>query len=89
MHQSINNLNIIKSQIIEELKRLNNNELPKIIAVSKTFPIDKIDPLLNHGHTHFGENKVQEAILKWSNVKSNNENLKLHSRVVLNMRVVL
>ena len=78
MHQSINNLNIIKSQIIEELKKLNNNELPKIIAVSKTFPIDKIDPLLNHGHTHFGENKVQEAILKWSNVKSNNENLKLH-----------
>ena len=78
MHQSINNLNIIKSQIIEELKKLNNNELPKIIAVSKTFPIEKIEPLLNYGHTHFGENKVQEAILKWSNVKSKNENLKLH-----------
>ena len=78
MHQSINNLNIIKSQIIEELKRFNNNELPKIIAVSKTFTIDKIEPLLNYGHTHFGENKVQEAILKWSNVKSKNENLKLH-----------
>ena len=78
MHQSINNLNIIKSQIIEELKKLNNNELPKIIAVSKTFTIDKIEPLLNYGHTHFGENKVQEAILKWSNVKSKNENLKLH-----------
>ena len=78
MHQSINNLNIIKSQIIEELKKLNNNELPKIIAVSKTFTIDKIEPLLNHGHTHFGENKIQEAILKWSNVKSKNENLKLH-----------
>ena len=78
MHQSINNLNIIKSQIIEELKRFNNNELPKIIAVSKTFTIDKIEPLLNYGHTHFGENKVQEAILKWSNVKSKKENLKLH-----------
>ena len=78
MHQSISNLNIIKSQIIEELKKLNNNEFPKIIAVSKTFPIEKIEPLLNHGHTHFGENKVQEAILKWSNVKSKNENLKLH-----------
>ena len=78
MHQSINNLNIIKSQIIEELKKLNNNEFPKIIAVSKTFPIEKIEPLLNHGHTHFGENKVQEAILKWSNVKSKKENLKLH-----------
>ena len=78
MHQSISNLNIIKSQITEELKKLNNNEFPKIIAVSKTFPIEKIEPLLNHGHTHFGENKVQEAILKWSNVKSKKENLKLH-----------
>ena len=78
MHQSINNLNKIKSEIIEELKKLNNNEFPKIIAVSKTFPIEKIEPFINHGHTHFGENKVQEAILKWSNVKSKNENLKLH-----------
>tara|TARA_B100000029_G_scaffold233672_1_gene230953 strand:+ start:1178 stop:1837 length:660 start_codon:yes stop_codon:yes gene_type:complete len=78
MHQSINNLNIIKSQIIEELKKLNNNELPKIIAVSKTFSMDKIEPLLKHGHTHFGENKVQEAILKWSNIKTNNKNFKLH-----------
>ena len=78
MHQSINNLNIIKSQIIEELKKLNNNELPKIIAVSKTFSMDKIEPLLKHGHTHFGENKVQEAILKWSNIKKNNKNFKLH-----------
>ena len=78
MHQSINNLNIIKSQIIEELKKLNNNELPKIIAVSKTFSMDKIEPLLKYGHTHFGENKVQEAILKWSNIKTNNKNFKLH-----------
>ena len=78
MHQSINNLNIIKSQIIEELKKLNNNELPKIIAVSKTFPIEKIEPLLDYGHTHFGENKVQEAFLKWSNIKSQNENIRLH-----------
>ena len=78
MHQSINNLNIIKSKIIEELKKLNNNNFPKIIAVSKTFSMEKIEPLLNHGHIHFGENKVQEAILKWSNIKTNNENFKLH-----------
>ena len=40
--------------------------------------MDKIEPLLKHGHTHFGENKVQEAILKWSNIKTNNKNFKLH-----------
>jgi len=50
----------------------------KIIAVSKTFPINHIKPLLDYGHQHFGENKVQEAISKWSEVKKENENLKLH-----------
>ena len=49
-----------------------------IIAVSKTFPIEHIKPLVDHGHQHFGENKVQEAISKWSEIKKNNENLKLH-----------
>ena len=49
-----------------------------IIAVSKTFALDYIKPLIDHGHTHFGENKVQEAISKWSELKNNNENLKLH-----------
>ena len=49
-----------------------------IIAVSKTFPIDHIRPLLNYGHNHFGENKVQESIIKWSNIKKGNNNLKLH-----------
>ena len=49
-----------------------------IIAVSKTFALDYIRPLIDHGHTHFGENKVQEAISKWSELKNNNENLKLH-----------
>ena len=49
-----------------------------IIAVSKTFPIDHIRPLLDHGHTHFGENKVQEAKAKWSEVKKQKQNLKLH-----------
>ena len=49
-----------------------------IIAVSKTFPLDYINPLIKHGHNHFGENKVQEAIVKWSNIKKNNKTIKLH-----------
>ena len=79
MHKSINNLNIIKEQILEEQKKLNNeNKPPKIIAVSKTFSIEKIEPLLEFGHVHFGENKVQEALNKWSHVKFHNKNIKLH-----------
>ena len=49
-----------------------------IIAVSKTFDLNHIKPLINHGHVHFGENKVQEAIAKWTDQKKNNQNLKLH-----------
>ena len=49
-----------------------------IIAVSKTFSIEHIKHLVDHGHQHFGENKVQEAISKWSEIKKDNENLKLH-----------
>ena len=49
-----------------------------IIAVSKTFTLDHIYPLINHGHLHFGENKVQEAIAKWSDLKEKNQNLRLH-----------
>lgn len=52
--------------------------LPKIIAVSKTFKIDKILPLIDHGHADFGENKIQEAVDKWTEIKSNNSNIKLH-----------
>ena len=79
MHQSINNLNIIKEQILEEIKKLKvENELPTIIAVSKTFSMEKISPLLDFGHTHFGENKVQEALVKWSDYKLKNNNVKLH-----------
>ena len=49
-----------------------------IIAVSKTFTLEHIQPLINYGHNHFGENKVQEAITKWSDLKKQNTNLKLH-----------
>jgi len=54
------------------------DNLPKIIAVSKTFKIEKILPLIQHGHVDFGENKVQEAIEKWTEVKSKNPNIMLH-----------
>ena len=56
----------------------NSAQKVNIIAVSKTFPLDHIDPLINHGHQHFGENKVQEAISKWAQIKKENKNLKLH-----------
>jgi len=52
--------------------------LPKIIAVSKTFSLDKIKPIIEFGHKDFGENKVQEAIQKWTNIKSSIPDLKLH-----------
>ena len=55
-----------------------NSEFPKIIAVSKTFKIDHIMPLINHGHQDYGENKVQEAIEKWTKIKKENKNIKLH-----------
>ena len=51
---------------------------PKIIAVSKTFKIDHIIPLIDHGHIHYGENKVQEANEKWTKIKQENNNIKLH-----------
>ena len=71
-HNSIDNLKIIKSEV--ELI----NKDTKIIAVSKTFPVETINPLIDFGHTHFGENKVQEAISKWTVIKKDNDNIKLH-----------
>ena len=67
---------IVKS--FENIKSLINNSNVKIIAVSKTFTYDHIKPLLEHGHTHFGENKVQEALSKWSDQKKKNPNINLH-----------
>ena len=60
------------------MKSLSITELPKIIAVSKTFKIENILPLIEHGHTSFGENKVQEAIDKWSEIKEKKPNIDLH-----------
>jgi pyridoxal phosphate enzyme (YggS family) len=75
MHNTVKNLIYIEDLI---KSRVNRDKLPKIIAVSKTFPIENILPLVEHGHLHYGENKVQEALDKWSDVKNQNLNIKLH-----------
>ena len=71
-HETINNLNLIKNEV--ELK----NSKVKIVAVTKTFDLEKIQPLINYGHLHYGENKIQEAVKKWIDVKKKNKDLKLH-----------
>ena len=74
-HKSINNLIAIEDNL-----KLNKSSslITKIIAVSKTFPISHILPLINHGHVDFGENKVQEAISKWTDIKQDFNHIKLH-----------
>jgi|TARA_B110000003_G_scaffold276157_1_gene321201 PLP dependent protein len=78
MHNTVKNLLDIKNNIKDHLNELNINNHPKIIAVSKTFKIDKILPLLEFGHIDFGENKVQEAVDKWTKIKKENSKIKLH-----------
>ena len=79
MHKTVKNLinvqNLIKSKL-SDLKLI--DRFPKIIAVSKTFKIDHITPLIEYGHIDFGENKVQEAIEKWTDIKENKRNIKIH-----------
>ena len=78
MHKTVQNLIAIENQLKSSLVDVDESNLPKIIAVSKTFKIDKILPLIEHGHLHFGENKVQEAIDKWTEIKTNNTSIQLH-----------
>ena len=79
MHVTIKNLLKINDKVKINLEKDNeNSKFPKIIAVSKTFKIDHIMPLINHGHEDYGENKVQEAVEKWSVIKNANNNIKLH-----------
>ena len=75
MHNTIKNLINIEEQIKADSNEI---KLPKIIAVSKTFKLEKILPLIEYGHEDFGENKVQEAIEKWTNIKEINKNIQLH-----------
>ena len=75
MHKTIKNLEDINRELKLKIKE---NSLPIIIAVSKTFPESEIVPLIEYGHNHFGENKVQEALNKWTNLKLKYPNIKLH-----------
>ncbi|WP_435116546.1 YggS family pyridoxal phosphate-dependent enzyme [Candidatus Pelagibacter bacterium nBUS_49] len=78
MHISVQNLINIENEIKLNLSGLNNINLPNIIAVSKTFKKDSILPLIEYGHRDFGENKIQEAIEKWTEIKIKKPELKLH-----------
>ena len=76
---SIDKLTSIENEIQLKINELKTSSLkPTIIAVSKTFPIENILPLIKFGHAHFGENKVQEAINKWTGIKADNKDIKLH-----------
>jgi len=78
MHNTVKNLLDIDNNIKDYLDKLHINNEPKIVAVSKTFKIDKILPLIEYGHMHYGENKVQEAVEKWTDIKKKNSQIKLH-----------
>ena len=78
MHFTVKNLLDIENNIKFHLEKLKIDKNPKIVAVSKTFKIDKILPLVDYGHTDFGENKVQEALEKWAEIKKVNSKIKLH-----------
>ena len=78
MHDSIQSLLLIKNEIKELLEKNKSILKPKIIAVSKTFSSEKIIPLIESGHIDFGENKLQEAELKWNDLKRKYSNVKLH-----------
>ena len=78
MHNSVQKYKDIISAIDIKLEEQKINFTPKVIAVSKTFELEKILPLIEYGHLDYGENKVQEAIDKWSEIKKKKQNIKLH-----------
>jgi len=79
MHKSVHNLIQIEKEIQSNIiNHDTTTKSPKIIAVSKTHPMASILPLINHGHLDFGENKVQEAIDKWSDIKNKKNSINLH-----------
>ena len=73
-------INIVESfkKIQLNINKIVSDKKVNVIAVSKTFPLTHIQPLIDYGHLHFGENKVQEAVSKWALIKKDNENIKLH-----------
>ena len=79
MHKNVKNLIDLTTEVKEKINSIGKkNYEPKIIAVSKTFSLESIKPLIDYGHIHFGENKVQEATQKWLNIKGVNKSIKLH-----------
>ena len=78
MHEIVQRLIRIENQIKEESTKFNIPKIPKVIAIGKTFPLVSAMPLIQHGHHHFGENKVQEAKVKWTNIKKEKPGLNLH-----------
>ena len=75
MHNTVKNLIYIEELI---KSKVNHSKIPRIIAVTKTFPIENIMPLIEHHHLDYGENKVQEAIDKWTDIKDKRNSIKLH-----------
>lgn len=78
MNNIVSNFIEINNFISSNFDQTKNNKIPQIIAVSKTFPMTKIKPLIDYGHRHFGENKVQEAAEKWSDIKLSHPSINLH-----------
>ena len=78
MHHIVQKYKDIINAINRKIEEQKINLTPTVIAVSKTFKLEKILPLIEYGHTDYGENKVQEAIDKWLDIKSKNQNIKLH-----------
>jgi len=78
MHNSLQKLSLVKNKIKDIVDRKQLKTYPEIIAVTKTFNLNKIIPLLDAGHIHFGENKIQEAEKKWRDVRKKYVNLQLH-----------
>ena len=78
MHSSLQKLTLVKNKVNEIISQKQLKTNPTIVVISKTFSLEKIKPLLDNGHIHFGENKIQEAESKWSEIINNNKNLQLH-----------
>ncbi len=78
MHTTLEKLSRVKNKVNEIISKKQLKTKPKIVVVTKTFPLNKILPLLENGHIHYGENKIQEAENKWIDTKNRYKNLQLH-----------
>ena len=78
MHINVERLNLVKNKIREIINKKQLKTIPQIVAVTKTFSLNEITPLLETGHLHFGENKIQEAENKWADINNKYKNLQLH-----------